>query len=142
MKCYKKLLYLSGSIEFSKDPSTWRNKMFKELKKDYNVFIPIAEFCPYTKDEDKYKEWIKQHFIIPDIEAVMKCEYLFVKIDSGVIRGSGTYGELTIASYFNKEIVYMLDSIKETELPGWTLGCLTNAIKVESIDEAIKYYKN
>jgi len=139
---YKQSIYASGAIEFSKDPDTWRNKMQKELKKEFNVIIPYAKFCPHSKDEEKYKDWIKENFIIPDIEAVMKSENLFVKIDPGVIRGSGTYGELTVAAYFNKSIVYMLDGVKETELPGWTLGCLTNAVKVESIEDAIKYYKS
>ena len=115
--------------------------MFKELKKDYNVIIPKVAFCPYTKEEEKYKEWIKINFVIPDMEDVLKSEYFFVKLDKGVARGSGTYGELTIAGYLNKSIVYFLDGIKETDIPGWSLGCLANAIKVESIDDAIKYYK-
>ena len=137
-----KNLYLSGSIEFSKDASSWRNQMEKELFGSYKIINPASQFCPLEKDNTtSYKQWIYDRFIIPDIEDVLKCSHFFVKIDKGASRGSGTWSELTFAAYFNKHIVYLLDDIKPKEIPGWSLGCLANAMQVQSIEEAIKYYK-
>jgi hypothetical protein len=139
---HKPTLYESGSMEFSKDPNTWRNKMYAELCDLYDVIVPIAKFCPYNKSNILYREWIKKEFVIPDMEYVLKCDHFFVKLDKAVARGSGTYGELTLAAYLNKPIVYMLDNIKIEDLPGWSIGCLYNATEVANIDEAVKYYKN
>ena len=33
------------------------------------------------------------------------------------------------------------EEIKETEIPGWTLGCFYNADRVFSIEDAIEFYK-
>lgn len=139
---HKKSIYLSGSIEFSKDPVSWRNHVQKCLCKYYNVINPKSAFCPFTKEEEGYKEWIKTNFVLPDMHLVMTCDYFFVKLDKGVARGSGTYGELTMAGYLNKHIVYFLDGIKESEIPGWSLGCLAGATKIASIDEGIELYKS
>ena len=137
-----KKLYLSGSIEFSKDAASWRNWMEKELYKLYEIVNPASQYCPLEKDTEDYKKWTYNRFVIPDIQDVLKCSHFFVKVDKGASRGSGTWSELTFAAYFNKHIVYFLDDIKLTEIPGWSLGCLANGIQVQSIEEAIKYYKD
>lgn len=137
-----KSVYLSGSIEYSKDPSSWRNQMEKELFGIYEVMNPSTQFCPLEKKDDvAFKKWIHDNFIIPDIEDVMRCSHFFIKIDKTTGKGSGTWGELTVAAYFNKIIIYMIDGIEPADIPGWSLGCLTYAHKVESIDEAIKFLK-
>lgn len=138
----KKVLYLSGSIEYSKDPSSWRNTMEKELYTKYEIINPAAQYCPLVKNNStEYKKWIYDRFVIPDIEYVLKCSHFFVKIDKATGRGSGTWSELTLATYLNKHIIYMFDNITPPDIPGWSLGCLAYALQVNTLDEAIKYYK-
>lgn len=138
----KKTIYTSGAIEFSKDPLTWRNQLVRALCKTYTVINPKEVFCPYTKSETEYKDFIFKSCVIPDMEFVMKCDYFFVKIDkNNITYASGTWGELSLAAYLNKHIVYYLDDVKEEEISGWVLGCLTKAIKVNSIKDAIDLYK-
>ncbi len=137
-----KSVYLSGSIEHSKDPSSWRNQMEKELFGLYQVMNPSTQFCPLGKvDEFNFKKWIYDNFIIPDIQDVMRCSHFFIKIDKTTGKGSGTWGELTVAAYLNKKIIYMIDGVEPENIPGWSLGCLTYAHKVDSIDDAIKFLK-
>lgn len=137
-----KILYLSGSIEFSNDPSSWRNHIEKHLTSHYKIINPASQFCPLDKaDTDEYKKWVYDRFIIPDVQDVLRCSHFFIKIDKSTGRGSGTWGELTIAAYLNKKIIYWFDDISPLDIPTWALGCLYNSYKVESIDEAINYLK-
>lgn len=135
----KKSVYLSGPVELSRDPATWRNYVKKQLYEQYNVITPFGEFCPYSKDDQRYKDWIKEHFIIPDMNNVLISEYFCVKLDKDL--SAGTYGELTMAAFLGKDIVYFLDGIDESKLPGWIIGCFSNAKRVHSLDEIVKYYK-
>jgi len=135
-------LYLSGSIEYNKDPNSWRIKMMRALHFRYNVIIPYAKSCPYDKTEPEYKLWIKQEFIVPDMIGVVTSQYVFVKFDPAVFKGAGVVSELTTACWTGKHIVYLLDQIEEKDIPGWTLGCLTGAIKINTIEDAIELYKN
>jgi len=134
-------LYLSGSIEFAKNPDSWRNKVFKALHKQYNVIIPKAIEPPFEKTEEEYKGWIKESFIMPDMTNVATSKYILVKIDTAVFKGAGTVSEMSLACWLGKDIVYVLDNIEEKDMPGWALGSLANAKKVASINEAIDYYK-
>ena len=139
----KKGLYLSGSIEFAKDPEGWRNKMYKALHKYYKVIIPLGDpNPPFEKTEPEYKGWIREKYIMTDMVDVVTASYFFVKFDSAVFKGAGTVSEVTAASFFGKHMVYFLDKIEEVNMPSWTLGCLANAYKVNSIKEAIEYFSN
>ena len=136
-------LYLSGAIEHAiGNPNKWRQKMHKELYKDYKVVIPYAKDCPFKKDEELYKSFIKEQFIMPDMSDVAKSQYFFVKIDKGVFKGAGTVSEMALAAWLGKHIIYMYENIKEIDMPGWSLGCLEGGIRVASIDEAIQIYKD
>lgn len=135
-------MYLSGSIEYAKDPESWREKMYKALHKDYKVFIPISAQPPFSKTDPEYKLWIKENFVMPDMIEVATSSYIFVKFDQAVFKGAGTLGEITTAAWMGKHIVYWCDKIKEEEMPGWILGCLADATKVNSIEEAVELYKN
>ena len=137
----KSQLYLSGSIEFNKDPDTWREKMFHALKRKYKVLIPWEDDPPAKKGTPEYRNWIFENFITPDMSDVARCKYIFVRLDKGVFKGAGTISELALAAWLNKHIVVMLDGIKEEDIPGWTCGCLRDAVFVKTVDEAIEYYK-
>jgi len=137
----KPKLYLSGIVEYAKDPRSWRNDFYDALHKDYKVFIPVSAQPPYAKTDPEYKTWIKERFVMPDMIEVATSGYVFVKFDPAVFKGAGTISEVTTAAWMGKHIVYWCDGIKEEKMPGWTLGCLADAIKVNSINAAIDLYK-
>jgi len=135
----KKKLYTSGPIEFTNDAYSWRNYMYRELHNDYDVIIPDMIPCPYKKDDPEYGAWVKKHFILPDMEDVATSNCIFVYIDH--VYSSGTYGELSLASWLGKDIVCFLDNVKLELLPQWVLGCLDGATFVDSIDAGIEHYR-
>jgi hypothetical protein len=136
----KKSIYTSGPIEFSKDAYTWRNLMLRELHTMYEVLIPDCMPCPFNKTDPEYGGWIRKHYIMPDMKDVATANHFFVIIDG--IYSSGTYGELSLASWLNKDIVCFLDNdIKLESLPMWILGCLHGATFVDSVEDGIRHYK-
>ena len=141
MDKYKPSLYLSGSMEHSSDPDTWRKKMFKVLHPHYKVIIPNKADLPFEKTDPEYKVWMREKFVMPDMISVSTAKYFFVKIDKGVFQGAGTLSEITTAAWLGKNMVVFLDGVSETEIPSWTLGCIEGAIFVNSIDDAIVLYK-
>ena len=76
-------IYLSGAIEYALNAYDWRIKMHKELSSLFKVIIPKCADIPYSKTEDKYKQFTYKKFILPDIKEVLKAEHFFVKIDNG-----------------------------------------------------------
>lgn len=134
-------LYLSGSMEHSADPDTWRKKFYKALHYYYKVIIPNKADIPFDKDDPEYKVWMKEKFIMPDMINVSTSKYFFAKIDKGVFQGAGTISEITTAAWLSKEMVVFIDGVAETAIPSWTLGCITGATFVDSIDEAITFFK-
>ncbi len=141
MEKSKAAIYLSGSIEKSDDPNTWRKKVFKALHPFYKVIIPNKADIPFDKDEPEYRAWMKNKFVMPDMISVSTSKYFFVKIDKNVFQGAGTISEITTAAWLGKDMIVFLDGVVEKEIPSWTLGCLDGAIFVDSIDEAIVLYK-
>jgi len=137
----KPSIYLSGSIEYSKNHRAWRNKMHKNLYRKYRVIIPEKADCPFDKTDPEFKEWILYNTVMKDMVNVATSQYFFVKIDKAVLKGAGTISEITTAAWLGKDIVVMLDGLKYHVLPTWMLGCLAGAEFVESIDEAIEIYK-
>lgn len=138
----KPSIYLSGAIEYANDSISWRRYIYDSLKDQYNVIIPEGKSIPYKKTETEYKSWVKDEFIMLDMTLVATSPYFFVRLDPRAFKGSGTVSELTLACWLGKHIVYMIEDMKEEDCPGWTLGCLSNAIRVNNIDEAIEYYRN
>lgn len=138
----KHSLYLSGSIEKSDDPNTWRKKMYKALHRKLKVIIPKKAEIPFDKVDPEYKSYMRLNFVMPDMISVSTSKYFFVKIDKGVFQGAGTISEITTAAWMSKNMVVFLDGVKESDIPSWTLGCLDGVIFVNSIDEAINYYLN
>ena len=138
---FKPSLYLSGSIEQNKKHGVWRQKVYKALHRKYKIIIPEKSECPFDKNEPEFKEWVYERTVKKDMVDLFTAKYIFVKVDPQVFGGAGTISEITMAAQFGKDIVYMLDGIKEEDIPLWTLGCLAGATEVESIEEAIEYYR-
>ena len=138
----KPAIYLSGSIEHSKNYQTWRKKMYKVLRGYYKVIIPEKADCPFDKTDFEFKTWIHDNTVMKDMINVITSRHFFVKIDKAVLKGAGTISEITTASWQDKQMVVMLDGVKEQDLPTWMLGCLAGAVFVDSIDKAIEFYLN
>ena len=141
MEKSKPSLYLSGSMEHSDDPNTWRKKFYKSLHHHYKVIIPNKADLPFDKTDPEYKLWMKEKFVMPDMINVSTSKYFFVKIDKGVFQGAGTISEITTACWLGKEMIVFIDGVSETDIPSWTLGCIDGATFVDSIEEAISILK-
>ena len=137
----KPSIYLSGSIEFSKDPDSWRKKMNRALCHTYNVIIPDTMEPPFEKTDEDYRAWTRDNFILPDMTVVATSQYFFVKLDKGVFKGAGTISELTLASWLGKDIIVLIDGVKMEDIPGWTIGCLAGATFVNNVEEGIDIYR-
>ena len=135
-------IYLSGSIEYQKKHHAWRKRMYKALHRKYRVIIPEKADCPFDKGEPEYRSWIHDNTVMKDMINVATAHYFFVKLDKAVFKGAGTISEITTAAWMGKDMIVMLDDIKETSMPTWTLGCLDGAVFVDSIEEAIELYKS
>jgi hypothetical protein len=135
-------LYTSGSMEYNKDPETWRERMQNALKHKVHVINPKIMEIPFNKDEDNYRDFVYRNFVMPDLSDVARCKYFFIKIDKAVFKGAGTISELSLAAWMNKHIVAMFDDIEMHECPGWLLGCLSNAYFVKDVEDGIAYYKS
>ena len=139
---FKPTIYLSGAVQRSKDPWTWRLALQNALKDRYDVIIPKDKIdVPANSTLADKQRVIKESIIMKDIHDVLGCAEFFVKIDPDVFKGAGTVSEITFAAYFNKHITYMLDDVKFQDIPNWVQGCLYNAMRVKNISDAIKYYK-
>lgn len=134
-------LYTSGSMEYNKDPDTWREKMGNALKLRVHVIKPITMSVPFKKGEEGYAQFVHRSFIMPDLSDVARSKYFFIKIDKGVLKGAGTISELSLAAWMNKHIVATLDGVKIEECPGWMVGCLATATFVKNVEEGIELYK-
>jgi len=116
--------------------------MYKALHPFYKVIIPEKVNCPFEKTDPEFKIWIKENTVLRDMINVSTSQYFFVKIDKAVLKGAGTISEITTAAWLSKEMLVMLDGVKEEHLPTWMLGCLAGAEFISSIDEAIGVYKS
>lgn len=137
-------IYLSGAIEYSGDPESWRIRMLRELGSMYRVIIPdVRKCCPHKRGTAAYKHWILNTFIIPDMQSVENCDHFFAYLDESCLRGAGTGAELSLAAHKDRRITVFseLESASD-DVPSWLYGCLANAHLVNSFDEAIAYYKN
>ena len=137
----KMSLYTSGSIEYAGDPFWWRNILRKSLGRRYNVIIPMSMKSEYSKEDPRYRTWVKETFVIPDMNCVRDCEHFFIQICETTFKGMGTPSELSLAAWLGKPIVAWIDNVNLGTIPGWTLGCLDGATLVSSLDEAVEHYK-
>ena len=128
-------------MEYNKDPTTWRQKMYEALRYKYHVIIPWMCEPPFKKGESKYSKWVYHNFVVPDLSDVTRSQYFFIRIDPGVLKGAGTISELSLAAFLNRHIVAVIDRVERKNLPGWMLGCLVKAHFVLNINSAIEYYK-
>lgn len=75
-----------------------------------------------------YTEILRLLVEIDTREIAERSDYVLCLWDDGAVKGAGTKGELTIASFFKKP-VYLVTSHPHQEIPGWVLGCTTRIFR-------------
>lgn len=133
--------YLSGGMEYAiGEGAGWRSAMqgWLEGHLRHSVFNPNAEsdhfFATHypgvdvrkLKSEDigRYTEILRLLVDIDTKEIAERSDYVICFWDEGAVKGAGTKGELTIASFFGKPVYLVTDHVHQ-EIPGWVLGCTT-----------------
>lgn len=135
-------LYLSGSMEYNNKCDIWRDKMYLALRHKFHVIRPWNANIRYGKGSPEYSKFVYHNLVMPDLSDVSRSRFFFIKIDPAVFKGAGTISELSLAAFYNRQILAFIDGVKKEEMPGWMLGCLARANFATSIDQAIEYYKN
>lgn len=131
--------YLSGAVEHAPDGGqAWREEMTDWLKKrlGHEAFNPALQGPALTPEEEaNFRKWKGNDFprfktavrkiIERDLKAITsEIDYVICFWDSGVVRGGGTHGELTVAYYLGKR-VYMVLGMPRSDVSSWILGCAT-----------------
>jgi hypothetical protein len=130
--------YLAGAIEFAKDWGvTWREKVTPKLTSlGYRAVNPLelTESTGKTPEElhelkktsvEEFKEIISG-VVKKDLDYVSKCEVVVCKIDEDVLRGAGTFGELTLCALMHIPVYAYIDLPNGIQdVPGWCIGCIT-----------------
>jgi nucleoside 2-deoxyribosyltransferase len=132
-------VYLAGGMEHAEGwGQSWREEFTPWLES-----LGFEVFNPYTGQEDstgysmeglrELKESSMEEYhkvmtliVSEDLRELSKCEAVVCYLDESILKGAGTYGELTFCA--NEGIpVYALIDLPEgaKSLPGWCLGCIT-----------------
>lgn len=136
-----RLFYLAGGMEFSPDGPVWRKRASDVLRgKNIKIFNPYEEEprlfesgpvyqliykLDKEKDFDKYREIMSQ-IIKYDLGRVANdVSGILVKVDQGVLRGAGTYAEISLAHYLGKPVHSWIHELTLRDVPAWALGCFS-----------------
>ena len=131
-------IYLAGGMEKAGEfGAIWRERITPHLESHgYTVWNPYKEEIKVgidvtrlavLKDTD-YEKFIMfiQRVIDHDINALKTCSAVAVRIDDSVLKGAGTYGELTLCRIFNIPVYAWIDLPNgKKDVPSWAMGCLT-----------------
>lgn len=134
----KPLVYLAGSIMEAKDGGVgWRADITPHLDTlGYQIFNPVFDqprISGISKDSLlslQKTDIVKYHeaatkIVDTDLTILNKASLLLVKIDEGVLKGSGTFGELTVAHMRGIPVFAWIDLPKGVfSVPSWAFGCV------------------
>ncbi len=145
------LIYLSGAIEYSVDKGKgWRIEITFPLREmgyrvvnpvDFNnVLVPPPDIWEAKVKDPKTHDAFLEQVATLELEWASKCDVLLAKVDQATLRGCGTYCEIAVAFYQNKEIILWLDGVSRQEVPGFLFG-LYNYL-VYSREEALNVSKH
>jgi hypothetical protein len=141
--------YLSGGMEFAKGEGIdWRMEMDAWIRKHlhHTVYNPNLESSALLsrllpdgnfrdlkqQDIERYVSIVREFVDSDSREIAERTDYVVCNWDESAQRGAGTKGEVTMARFTQKP-VYMVTTMKLTEVPGWVLGCTTKVF--QSFDE-------
>ena len=135
---YLPSIYLAGGMEKAGEfGSVWRSDITPHLRtlgyevwnpytQERNVGIGVKELTS-LKDTD-YTKFLGycRSIVDYDIAALVECAAVVVRIDESVLRGAGTYGEITVCRLYNVPVYAWIDLPNgEKDVPAWAMGCLT-----------------
>ena len=130
--------YLAGGMEKAEGwGQKWREEFTPWLRDlGYEPYNPMeAQQGHYSMEELKElkatsirKYQVAMSSIIEtDLNELSKCEAVVCYLDDSVLKGAGTYGELTYCKANGIPVYACIDLPNGAEdLPGWCLGCITD----------------
>lgn len=136
----KSLVYLAGAISAAKDNGAgWRTDISPHLLNlGYQIFNPVFDQPRMTgisreglqilkeTDIDLYREACTK-IVDMDLMILTKSKLVVVKIDESTIKGSGTFGEMTVAHLHNIPVLAWIDlPMGVADVPSWAFGCITH----------------
>ncbi len=137
--------YLSGGMEYAKDEGAdWRGRIEAWIVSElgHSVFNPNVESEKYLRnrlgkgsfrtlklrDVERFQSIVRGIVKLDMSEIALRSDYVVCLWNAGALRGAGTKGELSIATYFGKP-VYMVTRMQKERIPGWILGCTTRIFR-------------
>lgn len=131
-------IYLAGGMEKAGEyGSIWRLEITPHLENlGYDVWNPYTQELNVGIDVKKlralkdtdYESFVaySSKIVDYDIAALQDCAAVAVRIDESVLRGAGTYGEITVCRLYNIPVYAWIDLPNgKLDVPAWAMGCLT-----------------
>lgn len=138
MGSYLPSIYLAGGMEKAGEfGSIWRSDMTPHLESlGYEVWNPYTQELNVGVGVEKLQELKEtdydaflnycQNIVDFDIAALVECAAVAVRIDGSVLKGAGTYGEITVCRLYNVPVYAWIDLPNgKKDVPSWAMGCLT-----------------
>jgi nucleoside 2-deoxyribosyltransferase len=131
-------VYLAGGMEHAEGwGQGWREEFTPWLKElGYEPYNPMEAQKEHSSMEElaelkatsirKYQAAMSG-IIEADLNQLSQCRVVVCYLDDSVLKGAGTYGELTYCKANGIPVFACIDLPKGAEdLPGWCLGCITD----------------
>lgn len=134
----KSVIYLAGGMEKAGEYGRiWRDEMTPHLiSLGYDVWNPYEEevnvgagpeslsALKYT-DYDSFVKYCRK-IVKYDISCLVKCAAVAVRVDESVLKGAGTYGEITVCDMYDIPVYAWIDLPEgKYDVPAWAMGCIT-----------------
>jgi len=138
--------YLCGPIGDIKieNAKNWRNWLMERLgEMEIKTLDPLRKYGDRLASvRSKLSNWkrfgnidairlmVSQMIIPSDLEAVKKCDFVTLNLPAGDVELCGSYGEITLAFYFNKPVYIVTKRhLKPCNIPKWAIGCSTKIFR-------------
>jgi hypothetical protein len=132
-------IYLAGGMEKAGEyGAIWRRDITPRLNElGYEVWNPYLEEMNVGVNVEKlatlkqtdYDQFLEhcRRIVDYDIAHLVRCAAVAVRIDDSVLKGAGTYGELTVCKLYKVPVYAWIDLPNgKMDVPSWAMGCLTH----------------
>ena len=137
MKDVKPKIYLAGGMEKAGEyGAIWRAEMTPHLEAlGYQVWNPYTEEMNVGIDpkgliklkSSDFEAFVRycRKIVEYDISCLAECSAVAVRIDDSVLKGAGTYGELTVCHLYKVPVYAWIDLPNDKyDVPAWAMGCI------------------
>lgn len=100
--------------------------VWNPYEQELNVGVDVKDLA--TLKKTSYPDFLDycKKIVDYDLQALVTCAAVAVRIDGSVLQGAGTYGELTMSRLFKIPVFAWIDLPNgELDVPGWAMGCIT-----------------